>query len=292
MAHGRTTSRSERRAFVMPMVLLATVVVGMGVGIAMTRFAAQTKVIARQSRAYNEHHAGQGLQEAIGAWLRQQNGRNIADAIDPDSGHAMDIELQDGSVVSVYLRDGQGTALADLSALSPTQVEEAGIVVKNLAEDVSPQEYLRLTRAVGPAAISVNTSSETVIRAVAMAVGGADGDSFADELLRIRARGSDITRQDITSAIGAAGLSNEQRTAALRMLSTDVSLWAVIVELHAGKGADRGRLISRYGGLARLRVGTARRSGGNPSELGTFLTWRDLGIDSDDFSLDDLDAVN
>lgn len=276
----------------MPMVLLATVVVGMGVGMLMTRFAAQTKVVARQARAYNEHHAGQGLQEAIGAWLRQQNGRNIADAIDPDTGHAMDIELQDGSVVSVYLRDGQGTALADLSALPPDQVEEAGVVIKNLAEKVSSREFLRLTRAVGPSAISINTASEEVIRAVATAVGGADGDGFADELLRIRARGSEITRQDITSSIGAAGLTNEQRTAALRLFSTDVSLWAVVVELRGGIGADRGRLISRYGGLARLRVGTARRSSGNQAELGTFLTWRELGIDPGDFLLEDLDAVN
>lgn len=276
----------------MPMVLLATVVVGMGIGIAMTRFAAQTKVIARQSRAYNEHHAGRGLQEAIGAWLRQQNGRNIADAIDPDSGHAMDIELRDGSVVSVYLRDGQGTALADLSAVAPTQINEAGLVIKNLSEQVSAREYLQLTRAVGPSAISVNTASEPVIRAVAEAVGGTDGESFADELLRIRARGLEITRQDITSSIGAAGLSNEQRTAALRMLSTDISLWAVIVELRGGTGTQGGRLVSRYGGLARLRVGTARQSSGNPTELGSFLTWRELSIDSDDINLEDLDAIN
>lgn len=285
-------SQSARRAFVMPMVLLATVVVGMGVGIAMTRFAAQTKVIARQARAYNEHHAGRGLQEAIGAWLRQQNGRNIGDAIDPDTGHAMDIELRDGSVVSVYLRDGQGTALADLSSVAPNRVEEAGLVIKNLSDEVTTREFLRLTRAVGPSAISVNSASEEVIRAVAEAVGGADGESFADELLRIRARGREITRQDITSSIGAAGLSNEQRTAALRMLSTDISLWAVIVELRAGAGAQRGQLISRYGGLARLRVGTTRTSSANPTELGSFLTWRELSIESDDISLEDLDAVN
>ncbi len=276
----------------MPMVLLATVVVGMGVGIAMTRFAAQTKVVSRQARAYNEHHAGRGLQEAIGAWLRQQNGRDIGDAIDPDSGHAMDIELLDGSVVSVYLRDGQGTALADLSSVPPNQVEEAGLIIKNLSDAVSTAEFLRLTRAVGPASISINSASEEVIRAVAETVGGSDGESFADELLRIRARGREITRQDITSSIGAAGLSNEQRTAALRMLSTDIGLWAVIVELRAGVGTQRGRLVSRYGGLARLRVGTTRNSTANPSELGSFLTWRELGTDSDDISLEDLDAIN
>ncbi|MEM9372158.1 MAG: hypothetical protein AAGA55_00815 [Planctomycetota bacterium] len=285
-------ARSKGSGFVMPMVLLATVVVGMGVGVAMTRFAAQTKVVARQARAYNEHHAGRGLQEAIGAWLRQQNGRNIGDAIDPDSGHAMDIELKDGSVVSVYLRDGQGTALADLGSVPSNRIEEAGLVIKNLSDSVSTREYLRLTRSVGPSAISINSAPEAVVRAVAEAVGGADGEAFADELLRIRARGREITRQDITSSIGAAGLSKEQRTAALRMMSTDISLWAVIVELRGGAGLQRGRLLSRYGGLARLRVGTTRNSTSNPSELGSFLTWRELSTESDEIELEDLDAIN
>ncbi|MFK7882899.1 MAG: hypothetical protein AB8F26_01795 [Phycisphaerales bacterium] len=281
-----------RSAFVMPMVMLALVVVGLGIGVAMSRFAAQTKVIARQTRAYHEHHAGQGLQEAIGAWLRQQNGRNIADAIDPDSGHAMDIELIDGSIVSVFLRDGQGTALADLSALPPNQVEEAGVVLKNLSEAVNTSEYFQLTRSVGPSAISVNSASEIVIEAAAIAIAGSDGETLASEIARLRARGREITRQDITTAINAVGLSSEQRVATLRLFATDISLWAVIVELRGGVGAERGRLISRYGGLARLRLGSTRGGSSNPMELGSFLTWRELDIANEDFSLSDLDERN
>lgn len=280
------------RAFVMPMVMLALIVVGLGIGVSMSRFAAQTKVIQRQTRAYHEHHAGQGLQEAIGAWLRQQNGRNIADAIDPDTGHAMDIELEDGSVVSVYLRDGQGTVLADLSAVPPNLVEEAGIIVKNLAEEVSTRDYLRLTRSVGPSSVSVNTASEAAILAVATTIAGPDGDAFTDEILRLRARGDDITRQDITTAINTIGLSSEQRVAALRLFTTDISLWAVIVELRAGVGAQRGQIVSRYGGLAKLRVGTTRGSSGNATEFGSFLTWKELDANNPDFDLSDLDDRN
>ncbi|RMH26724.1 MAG: hypothetical protein D6692_08680 [Planctomycetota bacterium] len=284
------TIRAPSRGFVMPMVLLALIVVGLSVGVAMTRFAAQSKVIARQARAYHEHHAGQGLQEAIGAWLRQQNGRSIADAINPTDGHAMDILLQDGSVVSVYLRDGQGLALGDLSALPPNQVEEAGVILTNLVKSVRPDEYLRLTRSVGPSSVSANTTPEPVLRAVTRAIAGDKGDAFADELLRLRARGSGLTRQDITSAINSTGLSSEQRVAALRLLAIDVELWAVIVELRGGVGAERGRLLSRYGGLARLRVGaTSRSNAAGSTQLGSFLTWKELDATTDGFSLADLD---
>lgn len=284
---------ARRDGFVMPLVLLALVVVGLGVGVSMSRFAAETRVVERQLRAYHEHHAGMGLQEAIGAWLKQQTGRAIADVIDPVTGHAMDIELADGSVVSVHLRDGQGTALADLSALPATQLDEAGVILRNLATSMRADEFLRLTRSVGPSAISVNSASEPVLRAVSMAIAGDRGEDLANEIIRTRARSGTVTRQDITTAVGAASLSNEQRVQALRLFATDVELWAIIVELKGGRGLDRGKLLSRYGGLARLRVGsTGRRGAGstsNASELGSFLTWKDLGVDSDGFDLRDLD---
>lgn len=289
-AVGPASPVAASRGFVMPMVLLALVVVGLGVGVAMTRFAAETKVVARQLRAYHEHHAGMGLQEAIGAWMKQQNGRDISDAIDPLTGHAMDIELADGSVVSVFLRDGQGAALADLTALPGAQVQEAGVILGNLVASVRPEELARLTRSVGPAPVSIRTAPEPVVRAVAGAIAGDNADALANELLRIRARAGEVTRQDITAAVSAAGLNNKQRTDALRLFATDVELWAVIVELRGGRGLDRGRLLSRYGGLARLRVSSGRRGGaGTPGELGSFLTWKDLGPETDGFSLDDLD---
>lgn len=280
-----------RRAFVMPLVLLALVVVGLGVGVSMSRFAAETRVVERQLRAYHEHHSGMGLQEAIGAWLKQQTGRAIADLIDPVTGHAMDIEMADGSVVSVFLRDGQGSALADLSALPGAQVEEAGAVLRYLNQSVRPNAYLRMTRSVGPSAVSVNSAPEEVIRAVAMAVSPERGEALAGEIVRTRARAGQVTRQDLNTAIGEVGLNNEQRVRALRLFATDVELWAIIVELRGGRGLDRGKLLSRYGGLARLRLGSAGRRGntGNPAELGTFLTWKDLGPDSDGFDLADLD---
>lgn len=288
--HAIPNTPARRRAFVMPMVLLALMVVGLGIGVSLTRFAAETRVVSRQIRAYHEHHSGVGLQEAIGAWLKQQTGRAIPDIIDPATGHAMDIELADGSVVSVYLRDGQGTVLGDLSAVQPAQLDEAARVLRGLMTTTRQDEFARLTRSVGPPAVSVNGASDEVIRAVAGAVAGDQGDAFAHEILRARARAGQVTRQDITTAVGNAGLSNEQRVAALRMLATDIELWAIVVELRGGRGMDRGRVISRYGGLARLRVGSTRRGGaGNATDFGSFLTWRELSTEAGDIGLHDLD---
>lgn len=284
------TIARQTRAFVMPMVLLALIVVGLGVGVAMSRFAAETKIVARQVRAYHEHHAGMGLQEAIGAWLKQQTGRAITEIIDPSTGHAMDIELADGSIVSVFLRDGQGSALSDLSALPPAQIEEAGVILRNLATTLRQDQFARMTRSVGPSSVSIHTAPGEVIQAVSLAIAGDKGAELAAEIARLRARVDTVTRQDLTTAISEVGLSNEQRVMALRLFAVDIELWAIIVELRGGRGLDSGRLLSRYGGLARLRLGsTGRRGAATTGDLGTFLTWRGLGVDNDDFTLSDLD---
>ena len=169
-------------------------------------------------------------------------------------------------------------------------IVDSGVILTNLVKSVRADEYLRLTRSVGPSSVSANTTPEPVLRAVAKAVGGDQGDALADELLRVRARGDGITRQDITSAVNSVGLSNDQRVAALRLLAIDVELWAVIVELRGGVGAERGRLLSRYGGLARLRVGaSASSNAAGSTQLGSFLTWKELDATTDGFSLEDLD---
>lgn len=262
------------------MVILLMLVVSMGIGLAMTRFSAQSKTVARQVTKYQEHHLGRGLQEAIGAWLRQQNGRNLREVLEPSTGHAMDIVLADGSEVVVYLRDAQGAALSNLTGRSGLEIEEGGLLLRNLAANTTEEQYLQETRPFGPFTISVASASDRVLDAAARVIAGSLADRFLAELGAIRDNPEAITRTALTQIATAAGFDSEQRAGLFRMFATDIELWAVIIEVRAGKGIRQGQIIARYGGVTRIRVSGNNRSG-NPMELGAFITWRELKLGQD-----------
>ncbi|MAO20706.1 MAG: hypothetical protein CMJ35_14855 [Phycisphaerae bacterium] len=274
----------QRRAFAFVMVILLMIVVSLGIGLSMARFSAQTKTVARQVDKYQEHHLGRGLQEAIGAWLRQQNGRDLHEVLEPESGHAMDIVLEDGSEVSVYLRDAQGAALSNLTNLSDIEIEEGGLLLRNLASNTTEDQYLRDTRPFGPYKISIASASDRVLEAAAQIIAGSLADRFLAELGSVRYDDEAITRTQLTQIATSSGLDTDQRAAMFRVFATDIELWAVIIEVRAGAGLQQGHVIARYGGVTQIRVSSTNQSG-NPMELGAFITWRELELgDSFDIS--------
>lgn len=276
----------SRRGFAFAMVILLTIVVSLGIGLAMARFSAQSKTVARQVTKYQEHHLGRGLQEAIGAWLRQQNGRDLSEVLEPTTGHAMDIVLADGSEVVVYLLDAQGAALSNLTGRSDLEIEEGGLLLRNLAANTTEEQYLRETRPFGPFTISVASASDRVLDAAARVVAGSLADRFLAELGSLRDNPEAISRTELTRIATASGFDSEQRAALFRVFATDIELWAVIIEVRAGSGMRQGQIIARYGGVTRIRVSGNNRSG-NPMELGAFITWRELKL-GQDFDLSEL----
>lgn len=258
------------------MVILLMIVVSLGIGLAMSRFSAQSKSVARQVSKYQEHHLGRGLQEAIGAWLRQQNGRNLREVLEPETGHAMDIILADGSQVVVYLRDAQGAALSNLTGRTDVEIEEGGLLLRNLAANTTEDQYLQETRPFGPFTISISSASDRVLDAAARVVAGSLADRFLAELGSVRDNPEAINRTELTRIATASGLSAEQRAGVFRVFATDVELWAVIIEVQAGRGMREGQTIARYGGVTQIRVNNANNS--NLLELGAFITWRELQL--------------
>ncbi len=281
-------SATARGGFVMPMVILLMVVVGLTMSLSLRRLSTQQLVVTRQVNAYYEHHSGRGLQEAIGAWLRQQNGRELDEVLEPNTGKAMDITLSGGSIVSIYLFDAQGALLSDLSSVPGAQVDEVGLALKNLSGSVGPREFAQYTRPFGPAAVSIHTAPESVLRAISEAIAGGNGIRLADDIIRHRGSGERMTRQILVETATRAGVNSEQRAAVLRRFATDVQIWGVVVEVRGGRGLNNGRLLARYGGVTRIRSNTGRRSSSNVMEIGAFYTWKDLGIDSQSIDPADL----
>ncbi len=99
------------RGFAMPMVILLSIVVGLGVGVAVSRQVVQSRTVARQVRGYQEHHAAQGLQEAIGAFVQRIDAREIDESTGDDR-HAIDLELPAADVALGYFEEPPGTILS------------------------------------------------------------------------------------------------------------------------------------------------------------------------------------
>lgn len=261
-----------RRGYALVIVVLLTVVVGLTAAVGMQRQSSESLSVARQMAAYQQHHAARGMQEAIGVWLRAVNARTVAESLG-DGGHALDISLADGSTLSVYLHDGQGTALADLTALPQANIDDAGAVLRRLATSVSEPDFRRFTREGGPMAVSVGTAPEAVLTAVAEAfVVEGSAESLVRELVGRRRSGLALDRAMLTEACAAAGITGTERSTVLRMLVIEPELWWATAVLRApGRG-----VTARYGGLVQLR--SAASSGGIGNAGGSFLTWVDLGV--------------
>jgi len=127
-------------------------------------------------------------------------------------------------------------------------------------------------------------------RKVVIVGAGAVGSTFAyalaqsglaDEIALLQRDEERITRTKLVEVATRAGLSSEQRGAMLRILTSDIQIWGVVVEVRGGSGLSEGRLLKRYGGITRIRTSTGRASASNVMEIGSFYTWKDLGIDSE-----------
>lgn len=260
-----------RRAFVMPIVVLLTLVVGLAIGVFVARQGVQNRTVARQMTSYQEYHAGRGLQEAIGAWLRRLNSREIPDAIS-ENGHAMDILLPDGSVASVYVQDGQGQILASLGGLDGESLEGTARMLDALLTISDTETYRANTRRVGSWQVSPNAASEVALRAI-LASQIADERTAASAAARIVDERKDgrLTRSQVQYALEQSGVTEGQETVLARIFTYQPELWFIRVELTP-KGTRH--VAARYGGLAYIGSSTTQ---GMTGKSGMFLTWENLG---------------
>ncbi len=263
----RTTSR---RGYVLVLVVLLTMVVALMGAVGLNRQGAQTLTVVRQVEAYRAHHAARGIQEAIGVWLRTVNTRGLADSLGED-GHALDITLDGGYSLQIYLHDGQGTALADLSGVVRAEQDRAGAALINLQNLVGDEHFDEYVREGGPAAVSLNTASEPVLRAVLLAtLTEAMADEMTSIILDLRSGGVRLDRSDLTEALTAVGATGDERTAVTQSITDTTEVWWVtVVQRHMIRGVQ-----ARYGGLVSIRTGSTRSQPGTSA----FISWTDLGV--------------
>jgi hypothetical protein len=270
-----------RRGFALPIVLVLALVTGILAAVVLERQSYQRRAVTRQLTSYQDTHFERGVREVVSQWTDTLVGQPIEKLLDED-GHALDIERPDGSVVSIYLFDGQGTALSEPAGLVEQETLDAAGVLERLREVVGRRRLLEsgseFVRPVGPARVCAASAPREVLEAIASyAKGGKNGSRFADSVMESR-RDEEVSEADLNTAFSAADLSVEERNIAKRLLVVSPELWNTVVDVYH----PREGLMARYGGRFLLQ------SGGNANwknttvvSLGKFLSWEALPIEEE-----------
>ncbi len=271
---------ASRRAFALPVVIVLALVAGILAAVVLERQAMQRQVVAREVASYQDTHFERGVREVVGQWTDTLFGQSIESLLE-DDGHALDIERPDGSVLSIYLFDGQGTALSEPSGMNEQESEDAAGVLRELKKSLggrkARRDYDEFFRPVGPPGVSVALAPREILEAIGQyAKGGKSAKKFADSLLEAR-RGGEVAESDLNTAFSAGDLSVEERAVARRLLVLKPELWNTVVDVYEPRREGL-VLARRYGGRFQAASQSAQR-GSTMVSMGKFLTWESLPIE-------------
>jgi hypothetical protein len=275
---------SPRRAFALPVVLVFVLVAGLVSAVMLERQSAQSLATRRELERYRAHHMRRGLVEVLDGWVSRLNPANVPEQTG-ENGHALDILLEDGSRIEIALREAQGSILTVVS--ERTRADEAAIrgiagALARIAEESGRYDEAWV-RKVGPAAVSVHTAPEEVLRAVVAFATDGDGrgDSLVTQLVRDR-RSSRLREVDIVSAANRAGLAREAQLRVRQLVSALPVLWEMEVSVYPPPFAGlTPRVERRYRSLVQLDVQRAGR-GMDLRRLipgDRFLTWDEVPVE-------------
>ncbi len=264
-----------RRGFAMPIVILLALVVGIMTAVMLDRQSAQSLTVQRELHGYRDHHFSRGVREVVGQWTDTLSGQPIQNLVQPD-GHILDIQAADGGLLSIYMFDGQGAALADPTGLTDQDRTDALGVLQALSDGTGGNPDPASLRSVGPLKISVASAPQEVLEAMANYAmgGGRNGRRFADSLVKARAS-QDLAQADVQTAESAADMTAEQRQILDRVLALKPDLWNMVIDVYPA-GAREPSV--RYGGRW---ASSSARGGPALSTLGKFLSWEELPLHDD-----------
>jgi hypothetical protein len=265
---------TARRAFALPLVILLTLVISLGLALILNRSGSSNAAINQQIRVYQQHHRHAGMKEMVDRWLATTHG-SMRDQLESD-GQAFTLEMPRNARVRVTITDGQGTLLDDLRGLYGPEARYTAIALDAIRRAVGPDEphrAERFFRKAGPAAVSINTAAPEVIEAITTAiVPGREGQRIATEYIARRMR--EVIEQPAIRAIALEmGAPNEEAAALELMFTANPTVWSV-----DAVGTISNRVVERSGGLIEIVTDPNSGSTVGVGSRTRFLTWDDLPI--------------
>lgn len=222
-------ARTSRRAYVLPLVILLSLMGSLVVAVCLERYSAQRLLVQRQVVEYRRHHQLLGAQAIIRGWLGRQQGAGLARLADTtDAAHRF--VLPEGLRIALWIRDGQGAAKIDLTAEPEPKRTWFELVLYRLPTNVPD-----LVRRIGPAEISINSAPKAVLAALRE-----DGDDLAESIVAERAD-QPLDRNRFKQLLERTNASQEEISELSRLVTFEPTLWRIIVE---ASDDDESRLFS------------------------------------------------
>lgn len=266
---------TRRRAFALPLVVILSMVATMAIAVMLERQGHQTRSTIRQLRWTQDRHLERGVREVAGAWLTGAT-RRLND-IAKNGGHALDLTMDDGRVIRLDIEDAQGSVLSVLDGVPENEMPFAeGAYESILQVSDDPATLERLTRTVGPAAISAVKAPEVVlVAAAAPMIGDGQAAAMARDIVLARDAAEGTTgTQWLRQVIAEYFTEMEDRRTMQRLLVAEPNLWRLRITVLDG----RGRVGSMYEAVVHVdgREIRQRADSGAFTPLGPFLLWRRL----------------
>ncbi len=248
------------RGFALPMVLLLALIASLGIVVLLNRQGADNLAVKRYVNDYRNHHLHAGLSELIHQWMVTTRVTELSQAVTPE-GLAFKLDMPDRGTLAVYFYDAQGAGLTATGALGGRERDIADRV-KALLRDLVNSGYTataeaggvdartgtavgggtgELIRSVGPAKVSINSATDPVLRAIAMATIAPERvEGFMNAMARGRERGR-LGDKELGEALKDAGLTPQETQDVELMLTVHPTLWRAICIKTTALGVETER---------------------------------------------------
>lgn len=238
MTHAPVRERGFALVIILSLLVIATIVISA----ALRRASLQELIVGQQIQGYQRHHELQGVRSIVEIWLARDSSRNFAEQA--NTGEPVHrLALESGVTYLVYVQDGQGAMLRNLSGI------EGEVPRRWIIETLSrmPLDRPDLVRDAGPWRLSLHAAPDEVLEAMAA------GDATITRALQ-RARDERI--KDVSafySHMERFGVDTLASQALARYIVFTPELWRFDVE------AVRTESITRYSVLVELRGNNRRQ---------------------------------
>lgn len=213
--------------YVFLIVLMFLVISAIITGAALRRAGMQAQIAEDQFQSYQRYHELQGVRAISDVWLLRNDAADLEKHA--NTGEPVTKQLVEDTLYRIYVQDGQGTVLNNLTGIS-------GSVPQTwLIEMLSrlPADRPDLTRAVGPWQLSIRTAPDEVLDAMA------GGDPALAIALR-QARDEEVTdASELMTILQEAGADSLAAQAIARNVTFKPSLWRIDIEVEAPSGPIR-----------------------------------------------------
>ncbi len=236
---------TSRRGFTFVLVIIVTILATMMISWQLRRMNLRAVAVQMQVDAYQEHHQLLGVRDVVWNWARRRAPSNAMPELAAEPGPHYEAQLPGEFLVRVWVRDGQGTILANLKGADTPRRRDLMIELLRRV----PLDRPDLTRRGGPMEMSITAMPDAVIEAIS------GGDQQLASAMRFIREDPTDARRDLRAEFIAQGFEPNDIADVYGLLTFAPVLWRLdVVAVRARPDGTPGK-PQRYALLVELGSG-------------------------------------